>query len=128
MRNILSVEQARETVTGRTICSVCGNDTNNLNTVSAMKICDGTTTNAINSDTVNEISLSKVLPCADIPREETESIRFNSGESKPTDLVADAERRSEWEKFYNLAWELKYRLMKKYHCRISFPIMEDDIF
>ena len=128
MRNILSIEQSGKSIASGSVCPVCGNNTNNLNPIGAMKICDGTSADSIDSDTVNEIGFPEVLPCTDVTGEETESIGLDSGEAKPTDLVADAERRAEWDKFYKLAWELKVRLLKKYHGRISFPISDDDIF
>ena len=127
MRNVLSVEQARKSVTAGAVCPICGHNTNNPNPISAMKICNRTSADSVNSDTVNEVGFPERLPCTDVTGEETESIGLDSGEAEPTDLVADAERRAEWDKIYKLAWKFKSRLLKEYHGRIGFPISDDDM-
>ena len=127
MRNILSIEKPRETFARGPVYPVCGNNTNNSNSIGGMEVSDGATTYAINSNSVNKVCLSEILPCTDIAGEETESVRFDGGEAKPTNFVTDAERRVEWDKFYKLAWKFKSRLLKKYHGRIRFPVSDDDI-
>src|SRR4030042_4649845 len=107
MRNILSERETGQGITISSTCPVCRHDTDKLNTVYCGTINDGATTDAINSNTVNKVSLEIVSPCADSAGEKAQSPRLNGGVAKPRNLNADVETCVYRTGGYQVIWQIK---------------------
>lgn len=68
------------------------------------------TTDTVNRDPVDQVSLSVGLSRADRPREKTKGVWLNSRKTKPADIKADTAGLIQWEKYYRGLWELKLAL------------------
>lgn len=79
---------------------------------------DRTAANAVNRNTVNEVSLSRNLSSADGPCKEAEGMRLYSRITKPTDVNSDSARLSHWQHCYGALWELKVSFEEKNNGRI----------
>lgn len=75
VRNILSIKQTRQRDTSGSIGSICGNNSNDLNSVNCINTDNRATANAIDCDTINQISFTGFLPCANITGKENKECK-----------------------------------------------------
>ena len=125
VRHILSDEKAWKCIACGPVGLVGGNSADNLNAVSAIGVSDRPTTDAVDGDAVDQVSIPVVLPGRDVPAEEAKSPRLNSGKSHPTDLTTEADLPLTWEEGYKLLWERKIALMKKNHSGVGLPVCKN---
>ena len=126
MGDILSNQKSGKGVARRSIGLVCGNGSDDLDTISPVGVGNWPAADTIDGDPINQISLPVILSGRDVSVEETQSPRLDGGEAHPSDLASDANLPLTWEEGYKLFWQWKIALLKKYDGRISFPISKDD--
>ena len=113
MRNVLSDQKTGKGFSGDTISFVRINGSDELDPFGTCRVEDGTTANALDGNTVNEVGFSEVLPCTNNARKEAQGIRLNSREAEPTDFKADTKGTTNWEKWYKILWQWKLAFIKK---------------
>src|SRR5712664_2475886 len=102
MRNVLSNSQAGKGIASSPITHVSGDSADYLNPVSLSGINDRPSTDAIDRDSVNQISVTPFLPSADNTGEEAERAGSKSGKPEPTNLLSDSKRDTSWEEWYRI--------------------------
>lgn len=113
VRNVLSNSQAWQDFTCGAIGTIGRYSANNLYAVCPVQVQNGAAADAIDSDTINEISISEFLAGTDIPRKEAKIMRGNRGETKPAHFRADVYERAHWKKCYGAFWKLKIDFEEK---------------
>src|SRR5262245_37403244 len=126
MRDILSNQQSGESFTSSAVCLVCGHRANNADIIDAVGVDDRAAADSINSDAINQVGVSVVLPGADAAGEEAERVGFYRGESQPTNLNADSQRRLSWEEWYRLLWEFKVSVWDNNRGGFFVPLRENN--
>lgn len=126
VRDILSDQETREHITASPTGSVGRDSTNDLNALGAGRIHDGSSTDPVDGDAIDQVGVAKILSGADVAREETERVRFDSGEAKPPDPNTDPKGSLSWEEWYDLLWKYKVAVWDKNHRRVFVPLREDD--
>lgn len=126
MGHILSNQEARKGVSSGPVGFVCRNCADNLNAISSVGVCDGSATDSIDGDAINQISLPVVLSGRNIPAKEAEGPRLDCGESHPSNLTANADLPLTWEEGYKLLWKRKIALLKQDDRRVGFPVRKND--
>ncbi|MEK6968166.1 MAG: hypothetical protein AABX51_06050, partial [Nanoarchaeota archaeon] len=91
MGDILGNRKTGQRAVGSTVSYVCGHDTDKLNAFCSSAVNNGTTTDAIDSNSVDKISLEIVPPCDDSTGEKAQSTCLNSGISEPSNLNTNIE-------------------------------------
>jgi len=122
MGDILSNQKTGESFTSGTIGMVGRDDTDNLNALGFVFIEDGTTTDTVDRNTVNKISVSEFLPCADIAGEKTQSICLDIRKAEPSNFDPYSEGRAHWKECYGDLWKIKVAFEKKNDGRISHQV------
>lgn len=74
-----------------------------------------TTADAVNGDTVDQISLSAAQMGAYRSSKEAQCERLYGGVSEPADIHTDAERLAHWQKCYRDLWQLKLSFEKEHN-------------
>lgn len=113
MGNVLSDGEARQRFASSTVCAVGGNDADNLDSIGFREVQNGSSTNAIDGNPIDEVGVSKLLSGTDIPREKTECGRGNGRESEPTNLSSNIDELAHWKKCYGSLWKLKFLFEEK---------------
>ncbi len=113
MGNVLRDGKAGQCLTSSSVCTVCRNGADDLNSFCPGEMKDGATTNAVDCNAVNEVSIPVFLAGADIAGEETEVVRGDGGEPKPSNLGADVDGAAHWKKCYGALWDLKIAFEKQ---------------
>ena len=75
----------------------------------------GAAADAVDSDAVNQVSLTVSLPCAYGASEEAQGIGLNGWETKPADVNSDAARLLHWQQCYGALWEFKLSFEKQHN-------------
>ena len=78
-----------------------------LHAISVGGIQYGTTADTVNGNSVNQIGVSGLLPCADASGEKAKCVRSDGGEAKPPNIRTDIQRSRDWEEWYRTIWKLK---------------------
>src|ERR1700694_1970612 len=94
--NVSSDCQTRESFSRRPIADICGNTPNNLHPVSFSRKHDGTATDAIDGNSVNQVCMLPFVSGTDIPGEETKRIGSDCRESEPPNFGPYDQRNSDW--------------------------------
>ena len=113
VRNVLSDGKTGQGFASSAVSAICGDGANDLNAVSAVEVQNRSTTDAIDSDTINKVGVSELLTGTDVARKEAKVVRSDGRETKPADLSADVNERAHWEKCYGALWKLKIDFEKK---------------
>ena len=112
IRDILGNRKTRKGLLSKAICPVCGNNSNNLDSVSTRGIDNGATANSIYSDTINKISKPILPVCTNVAGEKTKGVRLDSRKPEPPYFIPDFKGMFTWEEWYKNAWERKISYMK----------------
>lgn len=83
------------------------NNANDLNSVGGVREHNRTSANAVDRDTVDQVSVPIVQPRTNIAREETQRRRLDGGESKPADFSSRFQDSVGWVETYKALWEFK---------------------
>lgn len=113
MGNILSDSKTRKYFSCCPVCAICANRSDDLDAISSSKVQNRAATDTVDRHSVYEVSVSVLLPCADITGEETESMWSEGREPKPTDLGTNVDEAAHWKKCYGALWELKIAFEEK---------------
>jgi hypothetical protein len=76
---------------------------------------DRTTTNTVNSNAINEISLSSDLPSANSSSEKTQGVGLYDRIAKPTNVHSNFAGLAHWQECYGALWELKIAFQKQHN-------------
>ncbi len=71
--------------------------------------------NTVNSDTIDQVRFAVLLPRADRPSEETESVGLYTGEPQPSDVNSNAAGLVQWHQCYGDLWKLKIAFDKEHN-------------
>lgn len=113
MRNVLGDSEAGQHFASGSIGAVSGNGSDDLHAFGSGEMEHRTTADAVDSNAINEVSVPVLLAGADISGEETEVVRGDRGEPKPSDLRADVDDAAHWKKCYGALWDLKVAFEKQ---------------
>jgi len=115
MRDILSNQQSGERFTGSAVGLIRGYGAHNSDIINAVRVDDRPAADSIDSDAINQVSVSVVLPGADTAGKEAERVSFYRGESQPANFNTDSQGRLSWEEWYRLLWKFKVTVWEKNH-------------
>jgi len=122
MRHILRDSETWQSLSSGAICAVGRDGADNLDALCPSEVDNRAATYPVDRHSINEVSVSELLPCANISREEAQVIGCDSRESKPPDFGANFDELSHWRKCYRDLWKLKIAFEKKNNSRVGFQI------
>ena len=113
MGNIAGNRKSWKGITCCSITHICRKSADNLDSICLRGVDNGTSTDAINSNPINEVSMSPFLPCTNISGEETKGVLRDAGVSEPSDLCSDGQDNACREEWYKRLWKFKLRHLRQ---------------
>ena len=113
VRHVLGDSEAGQYFACSSVCAVGRDGSDDLNSFRSGEMEHRAATHAIDSNSVDEVSVPVLLTGADIPGEEAEVVGSDGGEPKPANLGPDVDAAAHWKKCYGALWDLKIAFEKQ---------------